>query len=108
MRHPARLSDVSTRVDFTPVMRRKSICTCGAVFEQMRLTDGFLTLARQPAERDGLTIAAIDYECPGGWVPLGCGACEHVQLGIDARRPAVPAAMTDLDYVAAERAGMAL
>jgi hypothetical protein len=67
------------------IVSRPAYCACGREFTQHRLSDAALRICRYPAEQRG-AVAAIDRECPDLYVPTHCPPCEHVALGIDARR----------------------
>jgi len=101
-------------VSFIPNATRDAFCVCGASYKQLQLSERWRALAREVGP-------ALDRDCPDGWVPLNCPACEHRQLGIDARaseRPLAPRSLPrsspasdrarDAWYERAEREGMAL
>ena len=67
------------------VVRRRMRCDCGKEFEQFKLSQRFLAMARWPT-RNSPRDAAIDRQIPDGYVPLFCPECESKQLELEARR----------------------
>jgi hypothetical protein len=101
---------------FAAGVTRPAVCDCGAEYVQRQLSPDALAIFRHPATNAG-RVAAIDRECPGGWVPLHCPGCETLALGSAARRvESFPVAVArlrrvareaeDTRYEVAERAGM--
>ena len=85
---------------------RDAVCAaCGAAFTQHKVAPRFTALAREHGP-------ALDRVVPDGWVPLDCPRCERRNLAggrtaQEVLRWTEKSALTDGQYYADERAGMA-